>query len=262
MSNRTPWQVTKSVWYALFLREALARTTADRFAWFWMIAEPMAMVGLMVAVRTMVLGSNKFIVGAEFVPWLITGLLGYFLFRENMMRSLNAIEANKGLFAYRQVQPIDPVIVRCFLEGLLKSLIFIVFIVCGASLSINIIPDDPLASMLSWISLWFLGASIGLTFSVASTLMPEVGRIIRISMLPLMLLSGVIFPLNFLHHDILQVLLYNPVLHAVENLRVGFFSGYRPIDGVNVLYVWIWALGFCSLGLALHLRYSFKLKAQ
>lgn len=111
MANRTSWQVTKSVWYALFMREALARTTANRFAWFWMIAEPVAYIVIMISIRTILFNKSKTLFGAEFVPWMIVGLFSFFLFRENMMRSIGAIDANKGLFAYRQVKPIDPVIV-------------------------------------------------------------------------------------------------------------------------------------------------------
>jgi capsular polysaccharide transport system permease protein len=261
LKTRTPWQVTRSVWYALFLREAVARTMADRMAWFWMLAEPIAMVLLMIAVRTLIMG-GRHISGAEFVPWLITGLFGFFLFRENMMRSLGAVEGNKGLFAYRQVKTVDPVLVRCFLEGMLKTFIFMLFIFAGLLLDIGLMPADPLGALFCWLSLWLLGMGAGLALSALSALVPEVGRVTRIISLPLLIISGVIIPLNFLPHDLQQYVLWNPIVHGLESLRLSFFPAYRTLGGVDLTYLWFWALSSMSLGLMLHLRFAMRLKAQ
>ncbi|MGY0580343.1 MAG: ABC transporter permease [Paraglaciecola chathamensis] len=258
---RTSWQVTRSVWYALFMRETISRTTADRFGWFWMIAEPMAMVGLMVAIRSLLMGGDRFIPGADFVPWLIVGLLGFFVFREGMMRSLGAIEANRGLFSYRQVLPVDPVIARCLVEGMIKTFILIIFIVGGVLFGVDLFPDDPLTAIVDWLSLWSLGFGAGLVFSVVSCLVPEVAILVRISLLPLMIVSGVILPLNFLPHPVLEIVLYLPIVHGLENLRSAFFSGYHPLQGASEFYLWFWALALIVLGLAMHIHNEAKLKA-
>jgi capsular polysaccharide transport system permease protein len=243
------------------MREALTRTTADRFAWFWMVAEPIAHVMVMVMIRTVAMKA-QLITGAEFVPWMITGLLAFFLFREGLLRSLGAINANKGLFAYRQVKPVDPVLVRCFLEGTLKTFIFLLFIAGGALLGMDIIPQDPLGVIANWVLIWLLGVGAGLLVSAGDSLVPEIGRLVRIAMLPLLIISGVLFPLNFLPHDILEYLLYNPIIHGIESLRLSFFAGYRPLNGISVIYLWLCALSLIALGLMLHIRYEKRLKAQ
>ncbi len=99
----------------------------DRMGWFWMVFEPVAFVGIMIGVRSFIRG-DRLVVNAEFIPWLIAGLLGFALVREGMMRGMGAVDANKSLFAYRQVQPVDPVLVRNFLEGALRSFVFLIFI--------------------------------------------------------------------------------------------------------------------------------------
>ncbi|MFC6669116.1 ABC transporter permease [Marinobacterium aestuariivivens] len=243
------------------MREAVARTMADRMAWFWMLAEPIALVLIMVAIRTLIMG-GKHIAGADFVPWLITGLFGFFLFRENMMRSLGAVEANKGLFAYRQVKAVDPVLVRCFLEGMLKTFIFLLFIAAGLLLDVGLMPESPLEALFDWLSLWALGMGAGLTLSALSSLVPEMGRVVRIISLPLMIISGVIIPLNFVPHDLQQYVLWNPIVHGLESLRQSFFAEYRSLDGISLTYLWLWTLSLTSLGLMLHLRFEMRLKAQ
>lgn len=259
---RSHWQVTWSVWQALFIREFLTRVAADRLAWFWMLFEPIALIAIMVAIRAVVIGRNHYIEGAGFVPWLLIGLLGFFLFRENMMRAIGSIEANERLFTYRQVKPVDPVLVRCFVEGTLKTVILFLFVAVMALLGIDVFPDAFVGAVAVWLGLWLLGAGAGLILSAASRLVPEVGKIARITTLPLLIISGAIVPLNYLPHDILTYLLLNPVTHGLELLRATFVANYRPLDGTDPLYFVAWAIFLVFVGLVMHVRFEGRLKAQ
>ncbi|MCL7745469.1 ABC transporter permease [Guyparkeria hydrothermalis] len=261
-TGRTSWEVARSVWSALFVREFLARLMADRLAWFWMIVEPIAFVAIMIAVRVVVLGQNAQIAGAEFVPWMITGLMGFFLFRENMQRPIGAIEANQGLFAYRQVKPVDPVLVRCYLEGMTRSVLMLLFIAVAALIQIDLVPERPVMAIGGWLSLWALGIGAGLTLSALSALVPEIAKLVRIVSLPLLILSNVIAPLHLLPHDLLVYLMYNPIVHGIEYMRMGFFPYYHALPGTDITYLWYWALGLMALGLMLHLRFEMRLKAK
>lgn len=258
---RTPWQVTRSVWYAMFMREAISRTMSDRMGWFWMIFEPVAMVGIMVAIRSFIRG-DRLIINAPFIPWMITGLMGFFLVREGMLRGMGAIEGNSALFAYRQVQPVDPVLVRNFLEGMLRTFVFLLFIAGGLMLGLEMYPDNAIRAMAAWLSLWSLGLGLGLFTSVAATLVPEVGRVIRMLSLPLLIISGVIFPLNQMPHWLLEYLMLNPIPHGLETLRLGFFENYEVIHGTSMLYFWLVTLSLNALGLLMHLRFVDRLKAK
>ncbi len=258
---RTPWQVTRSVWYAMFVREALSRTMGDRMGWFWMVFEPVAFVGIMIGVRSFIRG-DRLVVNAEFIPWLIAGLLGFALVREGMMRGMGAVDANKSLFAYRQVQPVDPVLVRNFLEGALRSFVFLIFIGGGLMLGLDMYPDNAIRVLAAWLSLWSLGLGLGLVTSVAATLVPEIGKVVRMLSLPLLILSGVIMPLNSLPHWLLEYLMLNPIPHGLETLRLGFFENYKVIHGTSMLYFWLFTLTLISVGLVMHLRFVDRLKAK
>ena len=244
------------------MRELVARTMKDRMAWFWMIAEPIAIIALMLFVRTVIMGRGRVLMNAEFVPWLIVGLLGFHLFRENMMRSLGAIDMNKALFAYRQVKPVDTVLVRCYIEFALKSFIAMLFIAGGTMLELPLIPDLPIEAMFSWFSLWMLGLGIGLVVSVLATLVNEIGILIRVITVPLLLLSGVIIPVTFVPLYLQPYLLWNPIVHGLETLRMAFFQHYVSIPGIDLMYLWYWALSSVLLGLILHKFFEARLKEQ
>ncbi|WP_447926375.1 ABC transporter permease [Vreelandella sp. EE27] len=258
---RTPWQVTRSVWYAMFMREAISRTMSDRMGWFWMIFEPFALISIMVAIRSFING-DRMVMNADFIPWMVAGLMGFFLVREGMLRGMGAVDANKALFSYRQVQPVDPVLVRNFLEGALRSFVFLLFIAGGLMLGLDLYPDNAIRAMAAWFSLWSLGLGLGLITSVSASLVPEVGRIIRMLSLPLLIISGVILPLNSMPHWLLEYLMLNPIPHGIETLRLGFFENYKVVHGTSMLYFWLFTLSVTSLGLIMHLRFIDRLKAS
>ncbi|WFF42651.1 ABC transporter permease [Salinicola endophyticus] len=257
---RHPVKVTWDVWSAMFLREMISRTMSDRMAWFWMIFEPIATIGVMVLVRTYFL-SGRHVAGADFIPWMVVGLMGFYLFRENMTRPMSAIDSSKGLFTYRQILPIDPVLVRCYVEGSLRTFVFLVFILIGELLGLNLLPDFGLGALFDWFSLWCLGIGLGVFLSAAATLVSEIGRVVKIISLPLLISSCVIIPISYIPHGIQKYVLLNPIVHGIESMRLSFFSGYHTASGVDLSYLWVWALASLSLGLLMHKRFEYKLKA-
>ncbi len=258
---RSAWAVTRSVWYAMFMREAVGRTMTDRMGWFWMIAEPAAFLLVMIGIRSYIRG-DSLIVNAPFIPWMVVGLMGFFLVREGMMQGLGAINANKALFAYRQVQPVDGVLVRNVLNGLIRTFIFLLFVLGGQLLGTDFLPDNGFQAIFGWLSLWLLGLGIGLLTSVLGTLVPEIGKIINILSLPLLILSGVIMPLNHFPHSLLEYLMWNPIVHGLEYMRHGFFEGYQVVHGTDMEYFWGWVLSTLALGLLMHVRFKERLKSQ
>lgn len=258
---RSAWAVTRSVWFAMFMREAIGRTMTDRMGWFWMIAEPAAFLLVMIGIRSFIRG-DSLVVNAPFIPWMLVGMMGFFLIREGMNQGLGAINANKALFAYRQVHPIDGVLVRNVLDGLIRTVIFLLFMVGGLMLGTDFRPDNGFEAIGGWLSLWLFGLGLGLVTSVLGTLVPEVAKIIRMITLPLLIISGVIMPLNSLPHYLLEYLMLNPIVHGLEYIRHGFFEGYKVVHGTSMTYFWAWTLSSLALGLLMHVRFKERLKSQ
>jgi len=258
---RTSWQVTKSVWYALFMREMLSRMFGNRYAWFWLIAEPMMFVGVMVTLRSYIRVLDE-VSSVPMVPWMIMGLTAFFMFRDGMIRGMRAVNTNKALFAYRQVKPVDTVIVRVLVEATVHVAVIVLFIIVLALLGFNMTPHNLLLAFFAWLSLWLLGLGAGLVLSVAVTVIPDLSKIVSVMTLPLMILSGAFLPVQLMPYGVQQILLNNPVLHAIETLRMGYFSGYWTMQEVSMFYVYSWILPILMLGLLLQLRFEMKLKQK
>ncbi|BBP46174.1 transport permease protein [Thiosulfatimonas sediminis] len=261
MQVRSAWQVTRNVYYALFMREVLTRLFANRMAWFWLFVEPILFVVVMVGLRSFIRVMDQ-IGGVDMIPWMIIGLAAFFMFRDGMNNGMNAIGAGKALFAYRQLKPIDTVIVRIFTIGLLHLLVLLIFVIGMLLLGFTMTPHNLLLSMGAWLTLWFFGLGVGLTLAVVTQFATEFGKIINVLSLPLMILSGAFLPFHHMPHAIQEILLWNPVLHAIELIRIGFFEGYWTLSGINYQYLFIWTVGSVFLGISLNLRFEARLKVK
>lgn len=258
--TRTSTAITLSVWKGLFLREALSRIFSGRAAWFWLLAEPVFHVLSLIVVFTVI--RVRVVGGIDTGVWLMVGMLAFFMFRRTGLQVMNAIDANQALFAYRQVKPIDTVLVRGVLEGLLMIIITGILLTITALFGYSVIPADPLAVLEAFFGLWLLGMGFGLVASVVSRLVPELAQIIKLAMLPLYMLSGVIFPLSAVPQPFRDWLMFNPIAQGLEVVRLGFASHYHTVPDLSIVYVYDFALVTIFLGLVLQRRFALRLATQ
>lgn len=258
MHKRTGLRVMLDVWRALFLREAFTRISADRLGWSWIFIEPLLHLGIMVGVRQL-MGRVRMATGVEFIPFLLVGLLSFFLFRNVVTKVASVVNANAALFAYRQVQPIDTVVVRAFLEGCIQFVVFFILVIVLHLLDFNILPDDAVLALFYLFMLWLLGLGLGMVFCVMVSTFRESEQFVSISMLPMMIISGAMIPVQVFPHAIQQWLWWNPVLHGVELVRVAFFSSYKAMNNLSPLYLLTWSIGLLLVGFLLQLRYKTRM---
>jgi capsular polysaccharide transport system permease protein len=256
-NQRSSCSITLSVWMALFLREALFRVARSRTAWAWLLIEPIIHVVAMVFVFTVI--HVRVVGGIDFTIWLIVGLVFFFMFKRTAMQTKNALDANKGIFVYRQVLPVDTLLVRACLEAFLTLLVAIILSVGMALLGINMNPDDPLAVFAALLGLWIIGLGFGLISSVLITLIADVDKFINIAMTPLYMFSGVIFPLAVIPPPFHGWLMLNPLAHGIEAARLGMSSYYHAAPELSLGYLYQCALASLFVGLALHKHFATRL---
>ena len=257
---RSSLSITFSVWRALFLREALTRISGGRGRWFWVIAEPVAHMVFLAFVLLEV--RHRVIIGIDPYIWIVAGLSAFFIFRRSAIQSMWAIDDNQAMFVYRQVRPVDTVFVRAALDGFLNLLIGLVALGLLIMMNRDVMPDQPLLVFSAVFGIWLLGLGFGLIASVPIVLVQETSVFLSFLMLPLYLVSGVVFPIAMIPHPYSQWLSYNPLVHALEAIRYGFSSSYHVIQGLDMAYVYTWALVSIFFGLVLQLRFSERMVAQ
>ncbi len=257
--TRPPWQVTLAVWRALLLREAVSRLFGRRAALFWLLLEPVAHMAFFVFIFTVL--RMRHVGGMDTALWIITGMLAFFLFRRTAIQGQAAVGANQALYAYRQVKPVDSVLVRGLLEGLLMFIVAAIVLTGAGLWGIPLQLHAPLTVASALVGLWGLGMAWGLATSVAAELVPELGNILGMLMMPLMLISGVIFPLSAIPYPWREWIMFNPIAHGVEGVRAGIAPFYHAVPELSLAYLHGFTLVVLFLGLALHVRFQRRLVA-
>lgn len=258
--SRSAWRITWSVWHALLLREAVARMFGRRAAAVWLFLEPVAQIGFLVFVFTVLRAQH--VGGMAIAEWLTAGMLSFLLFKRTGDQGAAAVAANLALFTYRQVRPIDTVMARGILEGITMVLISALIASLLFLLDIPLSLDDPLLLLVNLGCIWALGLGWGLTLSVVNRLLPDLGQLIGVLMTPLFLLSGVVVPLTVVPQPWRDWLLLNPLAHGVEGVRASLSTYYHHVPELDTNYLVVVALSLLAFGLALHLRFRHRLIAE
>jgi len=251
---------TKLVWKALFLREALTRLFGGRFSWFWLFAEPVVHIAFLAFIYSVFRLTH--IGGIEVAVWLLVGMTAYFMFSRTSTQAMNAINSNEALFYYRQVLPVDTVIVRAILEGFLMLIVLVLIVIVAMIADLNIAPEDPLMILSAYLGVWLFALGFGLIISVIKKMIPELSHIISFLMTPMYFLSGVMLPVASFAMPYREWLMLNPIAHGLEAARLGFAPYYHAVPELDLAYLWLSALLSIGFGLLLHRNFSMRMVMQ
>ena len=235
--------------HALILRETRTRFGSHQLGYLWALLEPLMWIGTFWGMYE--IAGRKVAHGLDTIGFLATGILTYEIFSKNVSRIGEAINGNKALLFYPQVQPIDLVWARAALETATLSAVFVT-VMLGAAFVRKELPqvDDLLATMGGLLLAAALGTAVGLFFCMCAVLSNAVERLRGPLMRPLFWISGLFFTIDNVPPQAQRYFLLNPVLHVVELVRSGWFVGYES-PRASPLYVFAFVLLFLSVGLLL-----------
>ncbi|MDQ2185025.1 ABC transporter permease [Alcaligenaceae bacterium A4P071] len=260
MLKRSSLQITKAVLFALVLREVRGRIGRNRLGAFWFVFEPIAHILVLMAIFTFLRGRS--VQGMDFPVFLVTGIVPFLLFKNIALKGMEAINANKALFAYRQIKPIDTVFARVIVELSLTSLIYIV-LMGGLGLwgGYDVATHAPLEWLLALAIGIMLSVGLALILCVIGQALPEMKTAISLCFMPLYLMSGVILPVWLTPKNLLDWMMWNPYLHIIDSLRNAVFEHYPTTAGISLLYAAKVSLVILYIGTALYRARRYRLIA-
>ena len=250
--RRGGWAVARSVVFALSLRELKTRLDGRWGGAVWVVGEPLLNTLGMLAVYSAM--RAKTIGGVDTLLFLVSGQLPYLLFRSLVLRLMEAIDANLGLFAYRQVQPIDAVIARAVVEWLVFSVVMGACLLGMGWVGYPVLPHRPLELCAAVALLAVIGSSLGLFMAVGTA--PPLNRLrglVTMGMLPVYVSSGALIPLSSLPPGLQAAFLHNPLAHLLDLLRSALLGPvYQSTPDTGWSLPVAWALGTLLAALALY----------
>ncbi|MEA3314290.1 MAG: ABC transporter permease [Campylobacterota bacterium] len=252
LKKRTSLDIFISVIKAIFLREIKTRFGSKNLGYFWAIAEPMAFIIVFVMAKVMLFGrggDSEY----DFVVFIASGFLVFNLFKNIVTQNMNAFTANKALFSYKQVHPLDPMFARVLLEILIFFIITSIFVFIGwyFGYDLDVQSFNHIALAVIWIVI--LSFSWGLLFGVLGYYFSTLEKIIKLAMMPLMFLSALFYSLKDMPIELREILLYNPIIHFMEMIH-GFYFEVLDDRFVDYTYMTYWTIIPLFIGLVLYIK--------
>lgn len=215
--RRSHLQVQLAAIHALYMRELLTRFGHYRLGYVWAILEPGLLVFLKTLFFTAIFG--RVIAGMSYGLFLVNGILPFFMIMRSATRALGAVEANKGLFIYRAVRPIDTVIARSLLEASLYFNLYLLFMFglwwWGEPISFSHIP----MLVLTWFTMFLFGLGFSIIFLVLGSFSKELSKFIGSFTIVLYIMSAIMYSVHAIPQQFQQYVLWNPIVHGVEIIR-------------------------------------------
>jgi capsular polysaccharide transport system permease protein len=234
--------------HALLLRETKTRFGVNRLGYLWALIEPTILVCMFAAFYSSY--GHMTVAGTNVVAFISAGILPFSLFRDTASKCMSGISANSGLLFYPQVRPLDLVIARATLEFV--TCVVVMTIVLGGVMlwtgNTNIVSVLETLGGLALTSA--LGASFGLLCCGLSVYSSNVEVMLPTILRPLMWFSAVFHSVDTLPSAYRNIMLYNPLVHAIEMVRDGWFPGYNA-RSIDPWYPITWILVMLFLGLTL-----------
>lgn len=229
---------------ALFLRQMKLRYGSQRFGYFLAIAEPLFYMALLRGSRMLAgRGGGKFggeEGGVDGFYYHSIGVISFFIFIRVFNSCMGSISAAKGVFSYRQVRPIDAVLVAAAIE--LMMMLALKFVIVFVLLWIGRpVEADNLLGFFAAIGLLFsLALGLGLWADVYITKNQEIRRFVDMMNRPLLFLSGAFFTMEQIPDLIAPYIIWNPILHGVDLARGEMLSAYDSPG--SWVYIGLWTL--------------------
>lgn len=251
LRKRSSWEIQIAVVFALLMRELKTRFGGKLIGLFWVLFEPVLNIYILLFVRG-VLRTRIISATIEYPVYHVVAMIPYFIFRSAWFRAMEAVSGNVGLFAYRQVKPMDAMIARTILEAIIYTIVFFCVLGTLAWFGMKFLPDDPLMFITCWFVNLFMGFGLGEVCCVLTHGKPNAKSMVRLFSMPLYLLSGILIPLKSFPPDILYWLMWNPTANLVEMERQAYYHAYTPAKGASLTYPVMCTLVLMAIGHALY----------
>ncbi len=236
----------KNVLFALFLRELQSKFN-DKFGMSWALIEPFMFIFVIAYGRSLISGDDVHTVPV--FMFMFIGFLNVMTFTTLIAQASMSIRKSKPLFAFRQVQPIAPVIVTTTLEFAIKIGVILLGILAMYLGHIEGQVNDPILLLTLLLNLFILGFSLALIFAIAASFAPEMDKIKNMLTRPLLFISAVFFSLQDLPKEFWKYFTWNPLLHINELARYACYPSYGT-DGVSFAFVQQCTISLLFLALA------------
>lgn len=227
----------------------LPRSPRERGKLLWVFLEPAGQLVVIMTVFALIGRAPSY--GDSFSLFLLTGVLMLTLYSTGTMLVMGGVASYRSKARLPGVGLFHAPLARMLFKLISAAVYSTILIYCVGYFENT--PTYPRHMELVFAAFFWcglLGFGMGLIRGYSMFFMPVFNRIYAVISRGLIFVSGVFFVPSFLPPQMREVLAWNPVLHAIELMRLGMYDQY-PTIVFSMTYLQLWALGAVALGAAL-----------
>ena len=250
-AHLTAWEafVTQMrVLKALLLREASLRMGPYRFGHILVLMDMIWGTAFLGFLRYFMEQPAPY--GNSIVFYMFIGMFPYTLYRMLHTRVSAAVEANKALLSYPVIRPLDTILARTALESAFQLSAFLIFYGLFIWLGYANFPAHPIELLAAIAATILLGFGMGVTGMILRSLWKAWATIDSMISRVLFFISGIFFQVEFIPPQARDILVWNPLVHALEWVRYCVFPNYFT-QTLDRQYVLAWGLIGSVFGLGM-----------
>lgn len=218
---------------ALMIRELTTRFGRENIGFLWIMAEPMLFAGLVGLLWTFMKGSEEH--GIGIVAFVVSGYLPLTFLRNTFSRCVSIFVANSSLLYHRQIKLIDFIFVRVLIEFIGTTMAWIFMGSVLAIFNLFPVPSDIGMALLGWFLYFLFVLSMGFIIAPLSEMSEVLEKILPVTVYLAIPFSGTFNMVSWLPPDAREVVLWSPMVSAMEMIRLGLFgTAVRPYYDVTV----------------------------
>lgn len=251
--RRVPLQ-TPRVIGALLMREMTTTFGRSSLGYLWAVLEPIGIIIVFTFAFSIIFKQPP--LGDSFPLFYATGYLPFGIYNACQSKISSALSQNKALLFYPAVTYTDVILGRFTLIAL-TELLAAFFVFGGLLVYTGMATVHSFGHVFVGLGLaLMIGTAVGLCNATLFEIFPSWRNIWKILSRPMFFISAIFYLFDALPDNLQAILWWNPLIHIVGTLRVGFYPEYDA-PYISWLYVVMLSLALMTIGLV-NLRTSNK----
>jgi len=220
--------------HALALREIQSQQAGLAYGFGWVFFDAFLGVAALMIMKFAIRGFSR--PGVPPFTFLVSGLVPWMMFSATYHAPANAVSKGQKLLLLPVITELDLMLASALRIFLVYTILFVILAVLAAIGDGIGPPRFPLGVALLFFNMSLMGIAFGIVLLTLNRLYSPAAKFTGFFLRFMMILSGVIFSLTMFPPTIWPYLLWNPLLHVEELLRVYWFNNYQT-PGVSAFYV-------------------------
>lgn len=235
---------------ALARRELQSRFGENALGYAWTYVAPLAWIAATYLAFWMFQRSSP--VFSDTITFIISGLIPYAAFRYVITSIARSITTSRGLLIFPAVTQEHAIATAALLDFTNIFVVYAVVMFVNYALFGNFELDNFLYFSWGVALAWGLGVGYAYLFASLAKIHATFAQVGPVLLRPAFFISGVFFTANELPDAALDVLGWNPLLHAIEIARDGMLFHYESRVASSA-YVLCWIAGLFAVSAGINL---------